>query len=80
MPFKISQTKIPEVLVVEPEVFGDSRGFFLETYHHKKYAEKGIEESFVQDNHSRSSRGILRVPRQNLFMRQQVKYLMWQLI
>jgi dTDP-4-dehydrorhamnose 3,5-epimerase len=60
MSFKISQTKLPEVLVVEPEVFGDSRGFFLETYHYKKYAEKGIEKPFVQDNHSRSSRGILR--------------------
>ena len=60
MPFKISQTKIPEVLVVEPEVFGDSRGFFLETYHYKKYAEKGIDKPFVQDNHSRSSLGILR--------------------
>ena len=87
MPFKISQTKIPEVLLVEPEVFGDSRGFFLETYHYKKYAEKGIDKPFVQDNHSRSSLGILRGlhyqlknPRQNLFMRQQVKYLMWQLI
>ena len=60
MPFKISQTKIPEVLVVEPEVFGDSRGFFLETYHQKKYTEKGIKKTFVQDNHSRSSRDILR--------------------
>jgi len=60
MPFKISQTKIPEVLVVEPEVFGDSRGFFLETYHSKKYVGKGIKKSFVQDNHSRSSRGTLR--------------------
>jgi dTDP-4-dehydrorhamnose 3,5-epimerase len=60
MAFKISQTKIPEVLVVEPEIFGDSRGFFLETYHYKKYAENGIKKPFVQDNHSRSSRGILR--------------------
>jgi len=60
MPFKISQTKIPEVLVVEPEVFGDSRGFFLETYHSKKYMEKGIKKPFIQDNHSRSSRGTLR--------------------
>jgi len=60
MPFKISRTEIPEVLVVEPDVFGDSRGFFLETYHYKKYAEKGINKTFVQDNHSRSSQGTLR--------------------
>lgn len=60
MAFKISQTKIPEVLVVKPEVFGDSRGFFLETYHYKKYSENGLKKTFVQDNHSRSSRGILR--------------------
>jgi len=60
MSFKISPTKIPEVLVVESKVFGDSRGFFLETYHSKKYAESGLEKTFVQDNHSRSSKGTLR--------------------
>ena len=60
MPIKISRTEIPEVLVVEPEIFGDNRGFFLETFHSEKYVEKGINKTFVQDNHSRSTKDILR--------------------
>jgi dTDP-4-dehydrorhamnose 3,5-epimerase len=52
-------TKIPEVLVLEPKVFGDHRGFFLETYRREVFDEAGIPD-FVQDNHSRSSRGVLR--------------------
>jgi dTDP-4-dehydrorhamnose 3,5-epimerase len=47
-------------VLVEPQVHGDERGFFLETYHEQKYRQGGIRERFVQDNHSRSSRGILR--------------------
>lgn len=57
---KFTETELPGVILVEPDVHGDDRGFFLETYHAKKYAEGGITEVFVQDNHSRSRRGILR--------------------
>jgi dTDP-4-dehydrorhamnose 3,5-epimerase len=53
-------TAIPDVMLVEPEVFGDERGFFLETYHAQRFAEAGIRANFVQDNHSGSRRGILR--------------------
>ena len=53
-------TAIPEVLVVEPDVHRDARGFFLETYHEARYREAGITARFVQDNHSRSARGTLR--------------------
>jgi len=60
MSIKISRTEIPEVLIVEPEVFEDSRGFFLESFHQQKYSGKGINKTFVQDNHSRSSKNTLR--------------------
>lgn len=51
---------LPEVLLVEPQVFGDARGFFLETYSARRYAAAGIPPAFVQDNVSRSRRGVLR--------------------
>ena len=54
------ETELPGVLRVEPRVHQDHRGFFLETYHREKYAIGGIDALFVQDNHSRSARGILR--------------------
>lgn len=57
---KITPTAIPDVLLIEPDVFGDSRGFFMETWHRQKYAEQGLDVDFVQDNHSRSSKGVLR--------------------
>lgn len=57
---KFHTTALPGVVLVEPAVFRDDRGFFLETYHAQKYAEGGIDATFVQDNHSRSGRGILR--------------------
>ena len=57
---KFLQTELEGVLVVEPDVHRDDRGFFLETYHHGKYAEGGIDATFVQDNHSKSGRGTLR--------------------
>ena len=57
---KFELTALPGVIVVEPDVHLDSRGFFLETYHEEKYAAGGIGLRFVQDNHSRSSRGSLR--------------------
>ncbi len=57
---KFVRTALPEVVVVEPDVHRDGRGFFLETWHAKKYREGGIDAAFVQDNHSRSARGTLR--------------------
>ena len=57
---KVHPTALPGVVVVEPEVYRDPRGFFLETYHARKYREKGIGATFVQDNLSRSVRGTLR--------------------
>jgi len=57
---KFTPTPLDGVLVVEPDVFRDERGFFLETYHAEKYGHGGVRGPFVQDNHSRSRRGILR--------------------
>lgn len=57
---KFLPTELPDVIVVEPDVFRDARGFFLETYHVQKYRDGGITPTFVQDNHSRSVRGTLR--------------------
>lgn len=56
----VTATAIPEVLLLEPKVFGDARGFFLESWNAKVFAEAGIAAAFVQDNHSRSPRGVLR--------------------
>jgi len=53
-------TAIPDVLVVEPRVFEDARGFFFESWNRRAFAEAGIAADFVQDNHSRSRRGVLR--------------------
>ena len=57
---KIIQTDIPEVLVLEPRVFEDARGFFFEAYNERSFASLGISERFVQDNQSSSKRGVLR--------------------
>ncbi len=57
---KVLETSLPGVLVVEPEVFGDERGFFMETYQAERYARAGIHGPFLQDNYSRSVRGTLR--------------------
>lgn len=57
---KVIQTEIPEVIVLEPPVFADSRGYFLETYQQKKYADAGIPKPFVQDNQSYSTKNVLR--------------------
>ncbi|MGB3209229.1 MAG: dTDP-4-dehydrorhamnose 3,5-epimerase [Desulforhopalus sp.] len=57
---KILDTKIPDVKIIEPAVFGDERGFFMETFQERKMAEAGIRAKFVQDNHSSSGQGILR--------------------
>lgn len=57
----ISRTKIPDVLIIEPKVFGDERGFFYESYNHKNFEQAvGKEVNFVQDNHSKSTKGVLR--------------------
>ena len=53
-------TSLPDVVILEPRVFGDQRGFFLESYNERAFAELGIEERFVQDNHSSSRRNVLR--------------------
>jgi dTDP-4-dehydrorhamnose 3,5-epimerase len=57
---EIVQTSIPEVIVFIPPVFTDSRGYFLETYQQKKFAQAGIIKPFVQDNQSYSTKGVLR--------------------
>jgi dTDP-4-dehydrorhamnose 3,5-epimerase len=59
-PLNISETTLPGVLLIEPKVFGDDRGFFMETYRADILREAGITDAFVQDNHSRSARGVLR--------------------
>jgi dTDP-4-dehydrorhamnose 3,5-epimerase len=56
----ISETSLPGVLLIEPKVFGDGRGFFMETYRADTFRDFGIADTFVQDNHSRSARGVLR--------------------
>lgn len=57
---KFLPTAIPDAIVIEPDVFADPRGFFLETWSRKKFAEAGLNVDFVQDNHSRSGRNVLR--------------------
>ena len=57
---QIKKTNIPEILVLEPKVFGDDRGFFLESYNQRVFAEIGLGRNFVQDNHSRSAQNVLR--------------------
>ena len=57
---KFTPTSIPDVVLIEPDVFGDERGFFMETWHAGKFAAAGLAQTFVQDNHSRSRRGTLR--------------------
>ena len=57
---KILPTELPEVLLLEPKVFGDARGFFLESWNRKIFSGLGLDLDFVQDNHSRSAQGVLR--------------------
>jgi len=57
---KFTPTSIPEILLIEPRLFGDERGFFMETYQYEKFAAAGIQAQFVQDNHSGSRQGTLR--------------------
>lgn len=60
MAFKFKELSIPGVKLIEPAVFGDERGFFMETYKRNDFIEAGIEDNFFQDNHSRSSKNVLR--------------------
>lgn len=57
---KLTPTELPEVLLLEPKVYGDERGFFFESYNRRALADAGLVAEFVQDNHSRSARGVLR--------------------
>lgn len=60
MPFRFKKLEIAGTLLIEPSVFADERGFFMETYKRSDFAAAGIHESFAQENHSRSALGILR--------------------
>ena len=60
MPFIFEPTDIPDVIVIRPKVFGDARGFFMETYKRSEFAAAGIDAPLVQENHSRSGAGTLR--------------------
>jgi dTDP-4-dehydrorhamnose 3,5-epimerase len=57
---KVYETTLPGVLIVEPTVYGDERGFFMESYNQATFESLGLPSTFVQDNHSRSTRGVLR--------------------
>ena len=58
--FKFIETSIEGVFIIEPMVFGDERGYFMETYHKREFEENGLNVDFVQDNQSKSTRGVLR--------------------
>ena len=61
MPYTVTQTELPEVLILEPKVFGDDRGFFFESFNQRDFQRAtGLDVDFVQDNHSKSTRGVLR--------------------
>jgi dTDP-4-dehydrorhamnose 3,5-epimerase len=57
---RVTPTRLPDVLLIEPEVFGDERGFFFESWNEKAFAAIGIPARFVQDNHSRSAKNVVR--------------------
>jgi dTDP-4-dehydrorhamnose 3,5-epimerase len=60
MPFEFIKTDIKEVILIKPKVFEDERGFFLESYKKSEFEENGITDVFIQDNHSKSVKGVLR--------------------
>jgi dTDP-4-dehydrorhamnose 3,5-epimerase len=60
MPFEFKYLEIPEIILIKPQVFGDERGFFIELYKHSDFVHAGITKHLVQDNYSRSARGVLR--------------------
>lgn len=57
---KLIETPLPEVKLIEPDIFGDARGFFVESWNRRSFAALGLDLDFVQDNHSRSAKGVLR--------------------
>lgn len=57
---KITETPLPGLLIIEPNVFKDSRGYFFESYQHQRYIDAGIDSHFIQDNESKSVRGVVR--------------------
>lgn len=57
---RVTPTALPDVLLIEPRVFGDERGFFFESWNRRAFGEAGLEAEFVQDNHSRSNHNVLR--------------------
>lgn len=67
---KFIPTSIPDVLLIEPQIFGDQRGFFMETYQEQRFAEAGIRVKFVQDNHSGTRQGSLRGLHYQIFQAQ----------
>ena len=58
--FKFIETKIPDLYIIEPKVFGDERGYFMESYNKEDFDEAGLTMTFVQDNESKSNKGVLR--------------------
>jgi dTDP-4-dehydrorhamnose 3,5-epimerase len=60
MPFAFEKLSIPEIILIKPPIFSDERGFFVETYKYSEFAKAGITEYFLQDNHSRSAKSVLR--------------------
>ncbi|CAI1492445.1 dTDP-4-dehydrorhamnose 3,5-epimerase [Thermococcus nautili] len=60
MPFEFERLEIPDVVLIKPKIFGDERGFFMETYKRSDFENAGIRGEFIQDNHSRSRYGVLR--------------------
>jgi dTDP-4-dehydrorhamnose 3,5-epimerase len=61
MPYTVTQTDLPEVLILEPKVFGDDRGFFFESFNQRDFQQAtSLDVNFVQDNHSKSAKGVLR--------------------
>ncbi len=70
---KFIPTKFPEVILIEPKVFGDSRGFFYESYREDLFVQNGIRARFVQDNRSRSAKGVLRALHFQLPPKEQAK-------
>jgi dTDP-4-dehydrorhamnose 3,5-epimerase len=60
MPFQFKNTELPDVILINPVVFGDERGFFMESYKESEFSNHGIKDYFVQDNHSKSQKNVLR--------------------
>lgn len=73
MPFIFNQTNIQDVILIEPKIFGDSRGFFMESYKKSEFVKNGIREDFDQDNHSKSTKGVLRGLHYQLYPKAQAK-------